>query len=249
VTRLRTHVVRSRRDVADHFDRVAADYHEAHGHAEELLAYRLSVIRALLVGANRGTLLEIGCGTAVHLLGLADEFQVAIGTDVSTEMIRVATETAMASPFSERVSLRVDPAEALASVDDESVDVVLCVGALEHMADRPSVLAQVHRVLRPRGRFVCLTPNGGHWWYRWLAPALRRETRHLSTDRFLTRPELETMLRSAGFGDVSAGWWRFLPRGDVPAVVGPLLQAGEAVGVRLEIDWLQGGLSAVATKN
>jgi 2-polyprenyl-6-hydroxyphenyl methylase/3-demethylubiquinone-9 3-methyltransferase len=206
------------------------------------------VIGALLAGSEQGTLLEVGCGTASHLLALAGEFEVAIGTDVSTEMIRAATDAANASPFAGRVSLRVDPAESLASVGDATVDVVLCIGALEHMVDRPRVVAQAHRVLRGGGRFVCLTPNGGSWWYRGLAPLLRRETRHLSTDHFLTKAELEGMLDNAGFGDVTLGWWRFVPRGDVPAVVGSLLQAGEAVGARLGIGWLQGGLAAVATK-
>jgi SAM-dependent methyltransferase len=248
LTRLRTQVVRSRGEVAAHFDRAAGHYHEAHGSAEQLLAYRVTVICALLAGANRGTLLEVGCGTASHLLALAGEFEAAIGTDVSTEMIRVATEAVAASPFADRVALRMDPAESLASVDDATVDVVLCVGALEHMVDRPAVVTQAHRVLRGGGRFVCLTPNGGSWWYRWLAPLLRRETRHLSTDHFLTKAELEAMLGSAGFGDVRLSWWRFVPRGDVPAVVGSLLQAGEAVGDRLGIGWLQGGLAAVATK-
>jgi ubiquinone/menaquinone biosynthesis C-methylase UbiE len=249
LTRLRTHVVRSPGEVAAHFDRAAADYHEAHGHAEEFLAYRLAVLRGLLGGAAGGTLLEIGCGPATHLLALAGEFEAAIGTDVSSEMIRVATEAVAASPCKDRVSLRVDPAERLASVADASVDVVLCVGALEHMVDRPAVLRQARRVLRSGGRFVCLTPNGGHWWYRWLAPLLRRDTRHLSTDRFLTRGELDGLLHAAGFDDVTPGWWRFVPRGDAPAAVAPLLQAGEWVGGRLRIGWLQGGLAVAATKD
>lgn len=248
MTRLRTQVVRSPGEVAAHFDRAAGQYHEAHGPAEQLLAYRLTVIRELLEGAKRGTLLEVGCGTASHLLALAGEFEVAVGTDVSTEMIRAATDAANASPFAGRVSLRMDPAESLASVGDATVDVVLCVGALEHMMDRPAVVAQAHRVLRGGGRFVCLTPNGGSWWYRWLAPAMRRETRHLSTDHFLTKPELEAMLGRAGFGEITLSWWRFVPRGDVPAVAGSLLQAGESVGDRLGIGWLRGGLAAVATK-
>ena len=248
MTRLRTHVVRSPGEVVAHFDRAAAHYHEAHGPAEQLLAYRLAVIRDLLAGANNGTLLEIGCGPASHLLALAGEFDAAVGTDASTEMISVAIEAAAASPWSERVSLRVDPAETLASVGDAGVDVVLCVGALEHMVDRPGVIRQVRRVLRPHGRFVCLTPNGGHWWYRWLAPLLRRDTRHLSTDRFLTADELRGMVRAAGLDVVSCGHWCFVPRRDLPGAVAPLVRAGEWAGDRLRIGWLQGGLAVAAVK-
>ena len=125
---------------------------------------------------------------------------------------------------------------------------VLCVGALEHMVDRPGVIRQVRRVLRPHGRFVCLTPNGGHWWYRWLAPLLRRDTRHLSTDRFLTADELRGMVRAAGLDVVSCGHWCFVPRRDLPGAVAPLVRAGEWAGDRLRIGWLQGGLAVAAVK-
>jgi 2-polyprenyl-6-hydroxyphenyl methylase/3-demethylubiquinone-9 3-methyltransferase len=158
----------------------------------------------------------------------------------------VANERRIASPWADRVSFRVDPAGELTTVDDASVDVVLCVGALEHMLDRAQVMRQVRRVLAPGGRFVCLTPNGDSWWYRYLAPMLRRDTRHLSTDQFVTRRELEDLLAGAGLDVVSLGWWRFVPHGDLPPLVGPLLEAGEQVGARLRIGCLQGGLAAAA---
>ena len=80
------------------------------------------------------------------------------------------------------IALRVDPAEELASIEDSAIDIVLCVGALEHMLDRALVVSQVTRVLRPGGKFVLLTPQGGYCWYMLLAPALGIATRHLSTD-------------------------------------------------------------------
>src|SRR5215212_5334715 len=129
--RLRTLDVRSQAEVAAHFDRAAPDYREAHGQAADLLAYRVAVIRDLLHGAGRGVVLELGCGPGTHLLALAGKFDVAIGTDLSPEMIRVATEGSTASPWRERVSMRVDPAETLSTVDDESVDAAFCVGAFE----------------------------------------------------------------------------------------------------------------------
>lgn len=66
------------------------------------------------------------------------------------------------------------------------------------MLDRPRAVSQVHRVLRPSGTFVCLTPDGGYCWYRNLAPMLGVDTRHLSTDRFLTVGELEILIGGAG---------------------------------------------------
>jgi len=199
-------------------------------------------------GARRGWLLEIGCGHGQHLLALAGEFDHAVGVDLSPEMIRVANERAAASPWRERVSMRVDPAETLSTVDDASIDVVLCVGALEHMPDAQAVVGQVGRVLRAGGRLVCLTPNGGHWWYSRVAPLLGRETRHLSSDRFLTADELEDMARAAGLTVVSRVAWRFVPRGDMPVAIAAVFGAGEWLGARVGIDWLQGGIALAAER-
>ena len=39
------------------------------------------------------------------------------------------------------------------------MDGVVCSWVLEHVADPPRVFAEIARVLRPGGFFVCLTPN------------------------------------------------------------------------------------------
>jgi len=63
---------------------------------------------------------------------------------------------------------------------DESVDGFLCESMLEHVADPQIVVAEIRRVLRPRGKLLILTP----WMYpfhaapddfmRFSAPALAR---------------------------------------------------------------------------
>jgi 2-polyprenyl-6-hydroxyphenyl methylase/3-demethylubiquinone-9 3-methyltransferase len=240
--------VQTPEDVVRHFDGLAAHYHEAHGCAEKLLSYRLGIIRRFLAGAHGGTLLEIGCGTASHLLALAGQFDHAIGTDVSPAMVNVARRRAEGSPDSDRISIRVDPAENLATIDESSIDVVLCVGALEHMLHKERVARQVHRVLKPGGMFVVLTPNGGYCWYRHVAPVLRLEIRHLSTDQFLTAGELERLLRCAGLNTVAQRHWRFIPHGDLPAGWGPVLRALDWCGKRAGIGYLRGGLAVAAMR-
>lgn len=248
MARLKTRLVRDRREVAEHFDRLAPSYRDAHGPAARLLAYRLGIIRRLLAPARRGTLLEIGCGTALHLLPLAGEFARAVGTDLSPEMIRAARRAADASPSRDRIELRVDPAEELATVDDGSVDAALCVGALEHMPDPERVLRQVHRVLAPGGTFVCLTPNGGYAWYRHLAPRLGLDTRHLSTDRFLTAAELKALVAGAGLTLRRLEPWRFISKGDLPPAWGAVLTALDRVGALLKVGSLRGGLAIAADR-
>ena len=229
-----------------YFDALAPLYAEAHGHATHLLTYRLGVIRALLQGAKPGTLLELGCGTAIHLLELSDSFEHLIGTDASPAMIGAAGELAAKVAPRLDISLRVDPAEELSTVPDASVDAVVCVGSLEHMPDKLRVLQQVRRVLAPGGRLVCLTPNGGYAWYRHIAPMLRRDVRHLSTDHFVTRAELDSLVRAAGLTVVDRRYWTFVPRGDMPTGIGPLLSTLDELGRRAGAGYLRGGVAVAA---
>ncbi len=249
MARLTTRFIRDSRDLVQHFDSLAApESFDAHGRAERLLAYRLAIIRRLLATARMGTLLEIGCGTAIHLLPLAEGFGQAHGIDVSPEMVRVACRHAETSPWRARISLRVDAAEELATVEDGSVDVVLCVGALEHMLDRPRAVRQVHRVLRVGGVFLCLTPNGGYCWYRHLAPWLGLDTRHLSTDRFLSAREVETVVRGAELTLQRLEHWRFIPQGDLPVAWGYVLGALDWVGAHLRVGFFRGGIAFSAVR-
>jgi len=159
---------------------------------------------------------DVGCGTAVHLAKLASAFSQLIGADISSGMVNAAWRRVHTSPYRDRIELRVDPAEELRTIDDASVDVVLCVGALEHMLDRGQVVRQVSRVLKSGGVFVLLTPNGRYCWYTLLAPLLGWSTRHLSTDRFLDRREAISLLQFVGLRLIGWDFWTFIPKGDIP---------------------------------
>jgi ubiquinone/menaquinone biosynthesis C-methylase UbiE len=235
-------------ELIEHFDAIAPAYHDTHGRPDRLLHYRLSIVERLLGDARRGTLLEIGCGTGIHIIALADTFERAWGTDISPEMVRRAERQAATASASARIAVRVDPAERLGTVVDGSVDVVLCIGALEHMLDRPGVLAQVRRVLAPDGRFVCLTPNGDYCWYSSIAPRLAIDTRHLSTDRFLTLAELTEIVEHAGLAIERHEHWRFIPKGDLPAACAIALEGLDALGRIARRGGLRGGLAILCRR-
>jgi len=218
-------------DVRGFFDASAAEYREQHGDAARLLRYRVSLLRELAQFRGDETVLEIGCGDGMHLFAMADHFGRGIGVDISAAMI--ARANARNDP---RFRFSVDLGETLATVDDASVDVVYCVGSLEHMLDQPAVARAARRVLKPGGRFVGLTPNGQYLWYR-LGARFGLATQHLATDHFLTRRELVSLLESAGFTNVHTGWWTFIPRGDMPAWIARLLTVLDRVGVRGGIAW------------
>ena len=244
---LKTRNVAETRQIRAFFDAIATDYRECHGDALNLLRYRLSVIEPLL-GDGNGTLLDIGCGSGIHLLELAGRYRQAIGIDLSPAMIEVARKLSQQHSVASKITLAVDSAEHLSTIADGQIDTVLCVGALEHIPDQTAVCAQVWRVLKPGGRLVCLTPNGQYCWYRSIARWLRLETRHLSSDRFLSLPELSELLDQAGMAVVSSGYWSFIPKGDMPTWLYWPLFVLDRVGRLLDIALFRGGIYVAAVK-
>lgn len=248
-SRLKTRDVETPHDILEHFDKSAADYLEAHGKADRLLKYRLSIVHRLLQGVKHCVLVEIGCGTGIHLFELTDHFDSLVGTDLSPNMIREAEKRREVHPAKSRIRLSVDPAEKLSTLSDASVDVVLCIGTLEHIPDKLAVLKQAHRILKPQGAFVCLTPNGGYFWYTRLAPLLGINTQHLSTDVFLKHEELLNHINQAGLNEVDQGFWSFIPRGDMPGWIGHVLFVFDLVGQLSGISAFRGGLFIKAVKS
>ena len=245
--RLISRPVASQRDVLNFFDQAAAQYQDSHGPAARLLAYRLEILNRMLP-ATGGTLVEVGCGTAMHLYGLADRFERAIGLDLSPAMIARCKRERSNHSGSDRVQFAVDTAETLEALTDVTVDALIGVGVFEHVLDRPKALAQVFRVLRPGGVFACLTPNGAYLWYTHIAPWLGLETRHLSSDRFLSEPEWRDLLTAAGFRDITVHPWTFIPRGDMPSACGKALGWLDGVARPFRGKRLRGGLAIRALK-
>src|SRR5258707_13528748 len=109
--RLKTQPANTHGDVAAFFDVCAAGYSERQGDPELLLPYRLELIRgAARLDAN-DTVLEIGCGSGLHLLALANEFAHGIGTDLSPAMIEVAQRRAAEAGRGSNITFAVDAAE------------------------------------------------------------------------------------------------------------------------------------------
>lgn len=246
-SKLKTKTVKGSDDIRAFFDGLAGSYREAHGKSERLLNYRLSIIRKLL-GKQRGTLLEIGCGTGMHLFALADGYEQAIGTDLSPNMILAAEALTTKQVNPAKISFAVEPAEALSTIATEQIDTVLCVGAFEHMPDKPKVLHQVARVLKHGGEFVCLTPNGAYCWYTHFARLFRWDTRHLSSDRCVTRQELYSLLQDAELVVEKIGYWTFIPKGDMPRPVYWFLAVLDQIGRLLKLQVFRGGIYVRATR-
>ena len=236
-------------DIRSFFDQCASmGAAEQHGHALRLLEYRLALVRNLARPRPTDVVLDLGCGSGNHLLGLGPEVARGIGIDISPGMIDLARARLRYSPGRANLSFEVDDAEELRGIRDHSIDLAICVGALEHMLDKRAVLASIHRVLKFGGRFFCLTLNADYVWYRTIAPVLGFATKHLASDRALTHGEFSALLDKTGFHRRRFATWTFIPKGDMPAVVASLLTALDAVGRYARLDSLRGGHSVCAWK-
>jgi ubiquinone/menaquinone biosynthesis C-methylase UbiE len=236
-------------DIKSFFDRCASTGSpEQHGPPQRLLEYRLALVRNLARPRPEDVVLDLGCGNGQHLLALGPELVRGIGIDVSPGMIELARTRLRRSPWRANLTYEVDDAEKLEGIADRSIDLAICIGAFEHMLDKRAVLDSIYRVLKFGGRFFCLTPNADYVWYRTIAPLLGFATKHLSSDRMLTRDEFSVMLDQTGFRHIRSAPWTFIPKGDMPALIALLLTVLDAIGRRARIDSLRGGLALCAWK-
>jgi len=236
-------------EIRSFFDRCASTGSpEQHGHAQRLLEYRLALVRSLARPRPTDVVLDLGCGNGHHLLALRHEIARGVGVDISPGMIELAQARLRSSPGRAKLAFKVDNAEELKGIADQSIDLVICIGAFEHMLDKQAVLASIHRVLKFGGRFFCLTLNADYVWYRTMAPLFRIATKHLSSDRMLTGDEFSALLDAAGFRGSRCATWTFIPKGDMSAIVASLLTVLDVVGRHTRFDSFRGGLSLCAWK-
>jgi ubiquinone/menaquinone biosynthesis C-methylase UbiE len=163
-------------------------------------------------------------------------------------MIELAHARLQSSPSITNLAFEVDDAEELRRIKDQSIDLVICIGAFEHMLNKRAVLASIYRALKSGGRFCCLTPDADYVWYRTIAPALGFSTKHLSSDRRLSRDEFSALLEQTGFRRIRSAPWTFIPKGDIPSVVALILTGLDAIGRHARLNSLRGGLALCACK-
>lgn len=185
------------------YDKRAAEFLERAYRTPEIVNQRLRTLAALgLVGGE--AVLDAGCGTGLLLEleasavgpdGRAD------GIDLSADMLDVATARCAELP---QVRLQQGSVTALPFAD-ASFDAASCTQTLLYVDDLDAALAELHRVLRPRGRLAVVETD-------WSGTIVA------SHDQALTRrifdawgdgvanpnlpPRMKPLLEGAGFGGV-----------------------------------------------
>ena len=109
------------------------------------------------IASEPATLLDLGAGTGCLTLSALERWPAAqvLALDASGAMLAVARSRVAGAD-----GARVDWLPADASdipLDDASVDSAVCSFLLGIVDDRPAVLSEARRVLRPGGEFSCVT--------------------------------------------------------------------------------------------
>jgi len=103
--------------------------------------------------------LDIGCG-----IGGLDQVLVSLGAahvtavDVAAPLIALARRRIAGTVDTDRIAFQVVEPEAPLPFPDASFDVVFTKDAWLHVVDKPALLRDVHRMLKPGGRLA-----GGDW--------------------------------------------------------------------------------------
>lgn len=183
-------------DDARFWDRAARRY--AADPIKDMPGYERTLARIVQLLDRSSTVLEIGCGTGTTALRLAPSVGRIVATDVSGEMIAIAREKAAAGAC-RNVDFSVAPGGAAPDADG-AYDAVLALNVLHLVADRPAVLAQVLRLLRPGGLLISKTPCLSEMsrLIRVAVPVARWLGKAPSVT-FFTGSELEAGIADAGF--------------------------------------------------
>jgi SAM-dependent methyltransferase len=104
-------------------------------------------------------LLDVACGSggpALHLARLTGCD--VVGVELYEEAVAAGNESARVAGLERRARfVQADASRAL-PFDGNSVDAILCIDSINHLPDRPSVLADWARLLRPGGRLLFTDP-------------------------------------------------------------------------------------------
>jgi len=128
---------------------------------------------SLLPPVSGKELLEVGCGNGVQAIYLHEKYSPGhiSAIDLNDSNIDIARKEVEKKGI-EGIRFHVDDAQALSTIESNSVDFVINIESAFHYPDKALFLRQVHRVLKPEGAFVIadiLTRNSrsNRLKYRW----------------------------------------------------------------------------------
>lgn len=123
------------------------------------IAKAMQLLSDLGVEINKGRALDFGCAVGRLTQAICDEFEEAVGVDISSSMIDEANKH---NKFGDRCQYRVNTTDNLAQFEDSSFDFVYSNISLQHSPPEASsiYIAEFFRILRPGGVALFQIPSG-----------------------------------------------------------------------------------------
>ncbi|MCH9825433.1 class I SAM-dependent methyltransferase [Lentibacter algarum] len=188
------------------WDKMAPKYAESQMRSVD--DYEHTLARTLSYLTPQMRVLEMGCGTGTTALRLAPHVKAFVGTDQSSEMIRIARDKA--ADEHSNLEFRVLGAAESAQLE-EGFDVVMGFNLFHLVPDADAVLADIFKILKPGGLMISKTPclmDKAFGWKRFLVagmlPILKRIGK--APDVGLWRiADVDRRIADAGFETLEAG--------------------------------------------
>lgn len=103
--------------------------------------------------------LDVACGSGHTTLRIATRTGCAVtGVDIHESAIAEAREAAQQRGLADRATFELHDASKPLPFADAAFDAIICIDAINHLPNRPTILAEWARVLRPGGVLVFTDP-------------------------------------------------------------------------------------------
>lgn len=175
---------------------------------------------------ERVRVIDVGCGGGYACEYLARRGAVVNGTDLLTESLAEARRHAVENGL--EIDYRVCTTRRL-PFDNDSADVITCFDVLEHVADKPRLISEIHRILKPGG-WLFMDTFTKSFWSRlvivWLGEIIVRFIKRGTHDwrLFINPVDLNCLLEVAGFREIEFAGIRSTRRrlpGELPVRILP----------------------------
>jgi ubiquinone/menaquinone biosynthesis C-methylase UbiE len=247
-------------DSVDYWAAKAAEYdtlYDAQSASGDWLRARQAVVLRL-VGSGPGRALDVGMGSGRLVEALEHQGWTAWGVDGAAEMVALA-QARVPAAADRLLEGRIEQLP----FEPESFDTVVSTGMFAYATDRPTMLAEIARVLRPGGRVVMSTSNARsptHFWrHEIVYPVMRAAKRRVAfgvpppfkRDRVPGRRRIEQMFAETGLQVETV---EFTSCGIVPDPLDRVFPrtartlAGRANGLRPSVRHLVAGQIVVAAR-
>ena len=127
----------------------------------KLLRFEVNLCQVVcnLLPSGKQRLLDVGCGDGDFIFRAYDKFKEFYGVDVSPVRIERAKNRAKERLDRDNIHFYKCDADEGFPFNNSFFDAVSCIAVLEHVLNPPTVVEEIHRILKPGGTFIVQVPN------------------------------------------------------------------------------------------